>query len=151
MIPLQKKTLEIGSYLLEICPEKTKEVYSDIPVYDGENEAVRYFHHLLPVAKKESVSFLESLGIDVRKISVARPLTAPDEKGEILYLCTAHFCGKVLRGGDTSPRQSEEIAGISVVFVPEKKDFTPSISFLSEEAVETRFVIPLPFDPTFFE
>lgn len=151
MILLQKKMLEIGSYLLEIFPEQTKAVYEEIPVYRGENEAVRYFHHLLPKAEKESIAFLESLGIDVGKISVARPLTAPDEKGEILYLGTARFCGKVLRGGDTTPRQSEEIAGISAVFVSERKDFTPSIDFSSEVQSEIRFVIPLPFDPTFFE
>ncbi len=151
MIPLQKKMLEIGSYLLEIFPEKTKEIYSDLTVYEGDNEAVRYFHHLLPKAAKESIAFLESLGVDARKISVARPLTAPDENGEILYLCTARFCGKVLKGGDTTPRQSEEIAGISAVFVSEKKEFTPGISFSSDAAVEIRFVIPLPFDPTFFE
>lgn len=151
MIPLQKKTLEIGSYLLEVFFQETERTYADLSLYQGGNEAVRYFHHLLPKAEKESVAFIESLGIDLNKISVARPLTAPDENGEILYLCTARFCGKVLRGGDTIPRQSEEIAGISVVFVSEKNDFTPNIVFTAEDAVEIRFVIPLPFDPTFFE
>ena len=150
MKPLQKK-IEIGSYEIEVYPEETKEQYEKNPKYAGENDGVRYFQHLLPKAEKESVAFLKSLGIDPEKISVARPLTAPDEKGEILYLCTDRFCGKVLIGVETQPRQSEEIAGISVVFIGKEKDFTPGMtSFLQPEA-EIRFVIPLPFDPSFFE
>ncbi|MBR5296149.1 MAG: hypothetical protein IKU24_06125, partial [Clostridia bacterium] len=106
---MQKK-IEIGSYEIEFYPEETRKEYESLPEYNGENDGVRYFHHLLPKAKKESVEFLKNLGIDPEKISVARPLTAPDENGEILYLCTARFCGKVRKGSDTIPRQSEETA-----------------------------------------
>ncbi len=143
--------LEIGSYLLEIFPEETRENYSAMPSYNGEDDAVRFFQYLLPKAEPESIAFLESLGIDPKKISAARPLTQPDENGEILYLCTARLSGKVISGGDTVPRQSEEIAGVSVIFVPDEREFTPKLQNFPVPQTEMRFVIPLPFDASFFE
>ena len=153
MIPLQKigTKLEIGSYELELFAEDTKKEYAALPAYEGENVAARFFHHLMKKAPNESLDFLESLGVDYEKITLCRPLTEPDERGEILYLACAPFCGRVLAGGDTEPRQSEETAGISVIFVKEEKDFSPSLPTLSSPCTELRFVIPLPFDASFFE
>ena len=152
MIPLQKtgKILEIGSYKLELFPEKTKNEYAALPHCDGAGDAVLFFQHLMKNAPSESVAFLEGLGIDPEKISLARPLTAPDENGEILYLACAPICARVLAGGDTEPRQSEETCGISVIFVGDRTGFSQGIPVFPNGA-ELRFVIPLPFDASFFE
>ena len=144
------KTLEIGSYCLELFSEETKKEYEELSPYKGDNPAVLFFHHLMKKAPAESVEFLESLGIDPEKITLARPLTQPDENGEILYLAHAPLCAKILAGGDTEPRQSEEIASLSVIFVGEATAFHPDLPRFDQGA-ELRFVIPLPFDPTFFE
>ncbi len=145
------KIFELGSYKVELFPDETRCAYDGMPDYDGENPAVLYFHHLMGKAPKESVDFLESLGVSWKKIVLCRPLTAPDENGEILYLACAPLGAKVLEGGDTEPRQSEEIAGISVIFVGEEKDFSPDLPHFSTPCAELRFVIPLPFDASFFE
>lgn len=143
--------LEIGSYVLELFPEQTKKEYGALSDYGGENPAVLFFHHLMRSAPAESVAFLERLGIDPKKISLCRPLTEPDENGEILYLACAPLCARLLAGGDTEPRQSEETSGISVIFVGEEKDLSPTLPRFSEPCAELRFVIPLPFDASFFE
>ena len=143
--------LEIGAYRLEIFPEKTKEEYEALPCGDTENPAVCFFRHLMKSAPEEALGFLESLGIDPMKINLARPLTQPDENGEILYLACAPICARVLAGGDTEPRQSEETCGISVIFVGERNDFSPALPLFSQPCAELRFVIPLPFDASFFE
>jgi len=151
VIPLQKtgKMLEIGSYRVETFPEKTKGEYAAL---DGasEEQTVLFFRHLMKKAPADAVAFLTEMGIDPMKISLARPLTAPDENGEILYLACAPLCARVLAGGDTEPRQSEEVCGISVIFVGEQGGFSPSLPVFQDGA-ELRFVIPLPFDPAFFE
>lgn len=143
--------LEIGSYLLEVHPEKTREAYRALTLPSELGAAAQLFRYLLPRAKGESLAFLRSLGIDTEKLFLARPLTEPDEKGEALFLCTARLSGTLLRGGDTRPRQSEETAGISVIFVGEREEFSSGHPFLCQEETELRFVIPLPFDPAFFE
>ena len=149
---MQKKNeIEIGSYRLEIFPKKTQIAYENLPRYEGEDLAARFFLHLLAKAKKESLAFLSSLGILPEKLFLARPISEPDESGEILYYCAARICAKVLAGGDTEPRQSEEIAGLSVIFVGEEKNFSAGLFSLGEPEAELRFVIPLPFDPAFFE
>lgn len=145
------KRLEIGSYVLELFPEETKKEYDALSVYGGENPAVLFFHHLMKSAPAASAAFLKSLGIDAKKITLCRPLTEPDENGEILYLACAPLCALVLAGGDTEPRQSEETSGISVIFVGEEKDFSPALPRFSAPCAELRFVIPLPFDACFFE
>jgi len=149
---LQKigKMLEIGSYKLELFAEETKREYHTLPCYGGEDAAVLFFHHLLKQASAESLGFLESLGIDPLKITLCRPLTEPDERGEILYLACAPLCARVLAGGDTEPRQSEEIGGISVIFVGKSEDLSPDLPRFAEPCAELRFVIPLPFDASFF-
>ena len=143
--------LEIGSYRLEIFPEKTKEEYEALPCGDADNPAVCFFRHLMKSAPVDALGFLESLGINPMKITLARPLTQPDENGEILYLACAPLCARVLAGGDTEPRQSEETCGISVIFVGERNDFSPALPLFSQPCAELRFVIPLPFDASFFE
>lgn len=145
------KTLEIGSYKLELFSEDTKKEYDALPSYEGENPAVLFFHHLMERAPSEALGFLDSLGIDPKKITLARPLTQPDENGEILYLACAPLCARVLAGGDTEPRQSEETCGISVIFVGDENAFSPDLPSLSAPCAELRFVIPLPFDVSFFE
>lgn len=142
--------LEIGSYKLEVFPEKTKNEYGALSG-DAEDLAVRFFRHLMKSAPAESVAFLEGLGIDLKKITLCRPLTEPDENGEILYLACAPLCAQLLAGGDTEPRQSEEISGISVIFVGDEKDFSRNLPRFSAPCTELRFVIPLPFDAAFFE
>ncbi|MBQ3076186.1 MAG: hypothetical protein IJC26_08965 [Clostridia bacterium] len=143
--------LEIGSYKLEVFPEQTKKEYAALPEISTENPSVGFFHYLLKDASAESVAFLEGLGIDPKKISLCRPLTEPDENGEILYLACAPLCARVLAGGDTEPRQSEETCGISVIFVGEENAFSPGLPRFSEPCAELRFVIPLPFDASYFE
>ena len=144
------KMLEIGSYKLELFPEETKREYAALSPYTGEDTAVRFFHFLLEKAPAEALQFLESLGIDPKKITLARPLTQPDENGEILYLAHAPLCARVLAGGDTEPRQSEEISGLGVIFVGDASGFSPTLPVFPGGA-ELRFVIPLPFDASFFE
>ncbi len=141
--------LEIGCYKLEVFPEKTKKEYAALSD-DAEDLAVRFFRHLMKDAPSSAVAFLEGLGIDPMKITLARPLTQPDENGEILYLACAPLCARVLAGGDTEPRQSEETCGISVIFVGEQNAFSPALPVFPDGA-ELRFVIPLPFDAAFFE
>lgn len=143
--------LEIGSYRLEIFPEKTKNEYETLPCGETEEPAVCFFRHLMKKAPSEALGFLEGLGIDPMKINLARPLTQPDENGEILYLACAPLCAQVLAGGDTEPRQSEETCGISVIFLGDRNAFSPGLPELSQPCTELRFVIPLPFDASFFE
>jgi hypothetical protein len=148
---LQKnlKSLEIGSYRLQIDPEMTKKAYESAELCA--DEATELFYFLLPSAPPESLLFLEGLGLPPHKIPKARPLSPPDEEGRVLFLCTARLCGVLLAGGDTVPRQSEEEAGISMVFVSQRGEFTPGVEELFEQEVEIRFVMELPFDPAFFE
>jgi hypothetical protein len=143
--------IEIGSYLLELNREATARCYESLPVYEGQDPAVLYFHHLRSRASEESLSFLNRLGIDPQKISVARPVSEPDEKGEILYLCVARLCGTLLAGGDQIPRQSEERAGMSLIFVDDEKAFHPRLPSFPKPELELRFVIPLSFDASFFQ
>jgi hypothetical protein len=98
---------------------------------------------MLPTLEKESLEFIEKLGVDLKKITSVRLLSQPDEKGEVLFLCSARLCGKLLRSGETTPRQSVEEAGVSMVFVGEEKDFLPTAAPLPSPQVEMRFVIPL--------
>ncbi len=142
--------LEIGCYKLEVFPEETKKEYEALSGGDTDDVAVRFFRHLMKRAPKETVNFLEGLGINPMKIPLARPLTEPDENGEILYFACAPLCARILADGDESPRQSEEIAGISVIFVRERDAFSPSLPIFPNGA-ELRFVIPFSFDATFFE
>ncbi|MBR2615682.1 MAG: hypothetical protein IKC69_03290 [Clostridia bacterium] len=114
--------LEIASYGLEVFPAETKQAYEakGIPTGDAVGEV---FSAFLKGAKRESLLFLEKMGIDPTKLSVVRPLSEPDETGEVLFFAAARFFGRVLRGGDAAPRQSEEIAGLSVIFVGEREAF----------------------------
>lgn len=142
-------SLEIGSYRLEIDPAKTKTAYEKAEFCA--DEATKLFSFLAPSAPPESLAFLEKLGLLPHKIPKARPLSPPDEEGRVLFLCTARLCGVLLAGGDTRPRQSEEEAGISMVFVSQREEFTPGIEKMFEQEVEIRFVMEVPFDPAFFE
>ena len=143
------KRFEFGSYEVEIEPELTRKAYESSE--EGEDEVLKLFYFLLKGAKRESLAFLETLGLLPHRIPLARPLAPPDEEGNVLFLCTARLCGRILRGGDTRPRQSEEEAGISMVFVSDPKDFTSGLETKFEEETEIRFVMELPFDPSFFE
>ena len=144
------KHFEFGSYEVEFDPEATRKAYESVEEKDLD-EALQLFYFLLKDAKKESLAFLESLGLLPHRIPMARPLAPPDEEGNVLFLCTARLCGRILRGGDTRPRQSEEEAGISMVFVSDPKEFTPGLDVGFDEETEIRFVMELLFDPSFFE
>ena len=136
-MPKTENILEIGSYRVLVRPEETRAYYETLPV--SAEPGAAYFRHLMKTAAAESKSFLSSLGIDWEKIEACRPLTEPDERGEILYLACAPFCGTVLSGGDTEPRQSEEESGLSMIFVSDAP------------YSQLRFVIPLTFDATYFQ
>ena len=144
------KLFELGSYTVELDPVATKAAMSTCASKEPD-EVLSLFRFLLKGARPESLSFLESLGIEPSQIPMARPLAPPDEEGNVLFLCTARLCGKVLRGGDTRPRQSEEEAGISMVFVSQKEEFTSGLENMFETEIEIRFVMERPFDPSFFE
>lgn len=148
---MQKNEVRIGSYLLEVEPEETKKQYALLPQPDASDMGTAFFQHILKKAPGESLLFLKGLGIDPEKISLFRPVAEPDEDGAVLYLCCAPLCASLLEGGDVFPRQSEEIAGISVIFVKEKEAFSMGLPTISEDQVEMRFVIPLPFDGDFFK
>lgn len=143
--------MEIGAYSLRVEAERTKKEYEAMVLEEEQDMGVLFFRYLMEKAPREALAFLEKLGIDEKKITLCRPLTEPDERGEILYLACAPFCGAVLAGGETEPRQSEEIAGMSVIFVGAEKDFSPALPRFAGEMAELRFVIPLPFDGAFFD
>lgn len=144
------KTFELGSYELELYPEETSAGYGAFTLPEEEDPALRIFHTLLPTGDKKSLDFLKGLGIDPQKITCARPLSEPDETGEVLFLCAAPLCATLKKGGDTSPRQSEEEAGISMVFVGDEREFHKGAAPHFSQQVEMRFVIPLTFDPALF-
>ena len=153
MKPMQKtgKKLEIDSYEMEFYPEETRKAYEAMTPYEGDDVMTRFFCHILPRADEKSLAFLEEIGILPEKLFFARPVAEPDENGQVLFLCVARFCGKVLKGGETKPRQSVEEAQLSMVFVGKKEEMTSGVPSVAEEEVEIRFVISLPFDGAFFE
>lgn len=151
MRPLQKKkTDKIGAYLVEILPEETKTAYERLSAESG-GAICDMFRAFLKGASGESLEFLRELGIDVNKLSVVRPISEPDENGEVLFFAAARLCGALLEGGDVFPRQSEEIAGLSVIFTADENAFQTEALESKMPQVELRFVIPLPFDETYFE
>lgn len=145
----KKKTLKIGPYLAEIFPEKTKNAYGLLS--EDESDVARMFRAFLSGAARESLVFLEELGVDPKKISTVRPVSRPDENGEVLFFAAARLFGSLLEGGDVFPRQSAEIAGISVILVGDENAFQTKALGENEQEMELRFVIPLPFDSGFFE
>ena len=144
------KILEIGSYELELFAEETAAGYEAFSCPREGDMSLRIFQTLLPTAEKASLAFLKGLGIDPEKIPCARPLSEPDEKGEVLFLCAAPLSATLIKGGDTTPRQSEEEAGISMVFVGDEREFHKGTFPRFEKQVEMRFVLPLTFDPALF-
>ncbi len=146
----KKKTLKIGSYLIEVYPEETKKAYENLSDKEG-NAVVDMFRAFLKGAKEESLLFLDGLGIDVKKLTVVRPVSQPDENGEVLFFAAARFFGALLEGGEVFPRQSEEVAGISVIFVGEEAAFQTEAPKSEMPQGELRFVIPLPFDEGYFQ
>ena len=84
-------------------------------------------------------------------LNLARPVAEPDEKGEVLFLCSARLCGRLLRGFDAYPRKSVEQSGLSMVFVSDRRQFHEGLMNFPDPEIEFRFVIPLPFDPDFFK
>ena len=145
-----EKILDLGEYRLRLYPEETAAHYASLSPYEGEDLLRRFFCYLLPKAEAESLNFLKDMGIDPEKLSFARPLSEPDENGEILFLCCARICGEVLAGGETVPRQSTEAAGMSMVFVAQADAMSPGPEDAPAPQTEMRFVIPLQFDPSFF-
>ncbi len=144
------KTLEIGSYELELFAEETAAGYAALTQDLGEDMSLRIFRTLLPTGEKKSLDFLRGLGIDPQRITCARPLSEPDENGEVLFLCAAPLSATLIKGGDTKPRQSEEEAGISMVFVGDEREFSKGALPRFPKQVEMRFVLPLTFDPALF-
>lgn len=145
----KKKTFEIGIYRVEASPEETKRAYALLSV--KEDPVLHMFRAFLKGAEQESLRFLEEMGIDAHKLTCVRPISEPDEKGEVLFFAAARFCGELLRGGDVFPRQSEETAGISVIFVSDENAFQTDALEIGFPQAELRFVIPLPFDEGYFQ
>lgn len=148
---MQKNELKIGVYHLLCATEETRKGYSLLPDFDESDLGQAFFQHILKKGDQKSLSFLESLGIDLLKLTLARPVAPPDEEGVVLYLCCAPICATLLAGGDIFPRKSEETEGISVIFVSDKNAFSSGLPVISEKQVEMRFVIPLPFDEAFLK
>ena len=145
----KKKTFKIGPYLAEVFPEETKQAYEAFPERkDG--GVLDMFRAFLKGANGESLLFLEEMGIDMEKLTCVRPISEPDENGEVLFFAAARFCGSLLCGGDIFPRQSEEVAGLSVIFTGDENAFQSEALGSDLPQTELRFVIPLPFDGTYF-
>lgn len=142
---------EIGRFELELDPVATRKAYDAILPYAGRDVAKRMYLYCLNSAGKEAIAFLEELGVDPKKVLMARPLAEPDENGEVLFLCTTRLCGKLIRGEQQKPRSSEEEAGLSMVFIGDKREQTAALPSLFSQEVEMRFVLPLAFDPEFFK
>lgn len=144
----KKRTLEILPYRAEVFSEETAACYGLLPKEKG--DVADLFRAFLKGAKKESLSFLEEMGIDADKISVVRPVSQPDENGEVLFFAAARFCGRLLEGGEIFPRQSVETSGLSVIFVGDEGAFQTEELASQLPQAELRFVIPLPFDEEYF-
>ena len=106
----------------------------------------------LPFAphSSETAVLWDTLGVDPEKIFSVRPLSEPDERGEILFLCVTGICGLLLSGGEGHPRQSAELGGVSLIFVKAREEFDSARPALEEPELELRFVISLPFDAEYF-
>ncbi len=151
---MQKKTgkiFELDSYKLELFCEDTKAQYAALPDKISGDVGSRMFRYHLPRAPREALDLLREMGIDPAKLFLARPLSEPDEKGEVLFLCTARLCGRVLAGGWGIPRRSVEAAGMSLIFVDDRRQFRDGLIPFPDPELELRFVIPLPFDKKFFD
>ena len=142
--------LEIGPYRLRVDEEETARQFRALLPYAGGDVGVRMFLDCLCRAPEEPMAFLASLGADPRRITVARPLAAPDEKGEVLFLAALRLCGELL-SEDRAPRRSARHAGMDLVVTADHGAFTPGVPDLPEPQIELRFVLSLPFDPTFFQ
>ena len=146
----KKKEINLGVYRVEVFPEETKEAYDRL-VTEENDAAGKMFRTLLSTAAGESLSFLQSIGVDAEKLSLVRPVSEPDENGEVLFFAAARFCGSLLEGGEYFPRPSEETSGLSVIFVGDYGQFQTEDLPSDLPQVELRFVIPFTFDPTLFE
>lgn len=144
------KIIRLGEYEISLLPGQTRTEYEKLSVPEELDIRGKFFQFLFSRASRETLSFLEEMGIDPKKLYVARPLSEPDEKGEILFFCCARLCGTLLSGGDTVPRQSVEHAGFSMVFLSDPVGFQSGLVSLAAPELEIRFVISLPFDPSFF-
>lgn len=130
-----------------LFPEKTRRWMATLPPSADPSPALGYFHRLFPRADAAAQALLSRFGIDPERIFHARPLAPPDERGEVLYLAVTRLTGRVLCGGEERPRRSVESEGLSLIFVSDPSDFTPSLPSAPEPQTELRFVIPLPWDP----
>ena len=137
--------LEIGEYRLQVDEEETARQYAALPPYAGNDVGVRLFRESLKKLKSEDGAFLSSLGVDPRKLCAARPLTEPDENGEVLYLCACRLCGSLL-SPERSPRRSAVQGGLQLTFTGDRRSFSPSLPDLPDPQVEMRFVVSLPFE-----
>lgn len=151
MIPLQKIDKEWGPYRMTLYPEATRQAYETLPAAGEDDVLHRMLRHHLPRVAPSALRLLEEMGLDLQKLPEARPLSEPDENGELLFLCSARLCGTLHAGGDITPRQSVEEEGVSMIFVGTSDDFrTPPLPD-AEETLEIRFVLSFLFDPTFFD
>lgn len=142
--------LEIGAYRIAVDEEKTARQYAALPPYAGNDMGVRLFRDCMKRLPEEAGAFLGSLGVDLRKLTAARPVAEPDENGEALFLCACRLCGTLL-SPESSPRRSAAHAGLQLVFTGDPDNFTRSLADLSDPQLEMRFVVSLPFDPGFFD
>ena len=146
----KKKEIKLGVYRVEVFPEETKKAYDRLAAKE-DDAAGKMFRTLLPTASEKSLLFLRNMGIDGEKLTVARPVSEPDENGEVLFFAAARFCGSLLEGGEYFPRPSEETSDLSVIFVGNETQFQTEELPSDLPQAELRFVIPFTFDPTLFE
>lgn len=151
-MPKTEKTVSIGEWKLMLFPEKTREAYRALMPYAGHDTGLRMFHYLLKDLPSESARFFDEIGVDPRKILCARPISEVQEDGSVLFLAKARLCGGILEHSlENGRRKSEEIAGMSVVFVAQRDQFCPDYPSFDASEIELRCVLALPFDRTFFD
>ena len=95
-------------------------------------------------------AFFKELGLDPARIGLARPLTAPDEYGAVLFQAAVRLAGTLLSPEAAKPRPSAEYAGLSLIVTGDRSSFSPALPFVDGDEIEMRFVLSLPFDPAFF-
>ena len=151
-MPKTEKALSIGDLRLAVLPDQTRTAYRALFPYTGRDVGIRMFHYMVKNLPADAAAFLEELGIDASKIVFARPISDVQEDGTVLFLAKARLCGRILsQKTENGRRKSEEIAGMSVVFVSRREEFCPDYPPFGEPEIELRFVIPLPFQREFFD
>lgn len=138
---------EAGEYCLDLLPDETRRCYENMSESEKISGAARLFRLLMPRSNPKARQLLQTMGIDWKKLTEIRLLSEPDENGKVLFLATARLCARLIRGGETLPRQSTERDGMSMVFLSDPAQFTVGAKDVDSPQTEIRFVLELDFDP----